>query len=58
MQEIMSRPNKIKNFTRKKGPSTPTMQAQVQKFLEECQRLGKIQKARQKAQNSHKEEQK
>ena len=54
----MPRPNKIKNFTRKKGPSTPTMQAQVQKFLEECQRLGKIQKARQKAQNSHKEEQK
>ena len=43
----MSRPYKVKNTAKKKVVITPTMQAHVQKFLDECQCLGKIQRSRQ-----------
>ena len=44
---IMSRPHKVKHIPNKKVVITPTTQAHVQKFLDECQCLGKIQRSRQ-----------
>ena len=43
----MSRLHKVKNTARKKVITMPTTQAHVKKFLDECQRLGKIQRSRQ-----------
>ena len=47
---------KVKNNARKKVVITPTMQAHVKKFLDECQRLGKIQRSRQQQSSANKED--
>ena len=44
----MLRQPKSKNTTKKKVVITPTTQAHVQKFLDECQRIGKLQRIKQK----------
>ena len=52
----MSRLQKVKNTARKKVVITPTMQAHVKKFLDECQHLGKIQRSRQQQSSANKED--
>ena len=52
----MSRLQKVKNTARKKVVITPTTQAHVKKFLDECQCLGKIQRSRQQQSSANKED--
>ena len=44
----MLRQPKSKNTTKKKVAITPMTQVHVQKFLDECQRIGKLQQIKQK----------